>query len=246
MQGWDYALGISAIKREQSLFQGTLVAQGAFSVYRSDGIEAVGGWPLGVGEDIMLTWLFLAHDYRVYHEPLAAASPRSRSRCAASPTASALGAGDDRGDQRRPPVPPAATAPEVPRRRRPGRPWLDAAFTFVWLPGLVLALTGRFWIVGPYTILVIPLSFAGRGTDEPREPQVLRRAGMTMRRSRIGFLSYVLTFPGHPVARVPLGIRARVPPTSARRGDPPIQSDSHRGAPTRLDLPPRAREHCRC
>ena len=32
-QEWDYFLGIAAIKRIQSLFQGTLVAQGAFSAY---------------------------------------------------------------------------------------------------------------------------------------------------------------------------------------------------------------------
>ena len=31
-QEWDYFLGVAAIKRIQSLFQGTLVAQGAFSV----------------------------------------------------------------------------------------------------------------------------------------------------------------------------------------------------------------------
>ena len=32
-QEWDYFHGISAIKRVQSLFQGTMVAQGAFSIY---------------------------------------------------------------------------------------------------------------------------------------------------------------------------------------------------------------------
>ena len=32
-QEWDYFLGIASIKRQQGLFQGTLVAQGAFSVY---------------------------------------------------------------------------------------------------------------------------------------------------------------------------------------------------------------------
>src|SRR5690606_27901820 len=34
MQEWDYFHGIAAIKRVQSLFQGTMVAQGAFSLYR--------------------------------------------------------------------------------------------------------------------------------------------------------------------------------------------------------------------
>jgi poly-beta-1,6-N-acetyl-D-glucosamine synthase len=35
-QEWDYFHGIAAIKRVQSLFQGTLVAQGAFSIYSKE------------------------------------------------------------------------------------------------------------------------------------------------------------------------------------------------------------------
>ncbi|HEV8425791.1 MAG TPA: glycosyltransferase family 2 protein, partial [Actinomycetes bacterium] len=34
MQEWDYFLGIASVKRMQGLYQGTLVAQGAFSLYR--------------------------------------------------------------------------------------------------------------------------------------------------------------------------------------------------------------------
>jgi poly-beta-1,6-N-acetyl-D-glucosamine synthase len=35
-------------------------------------------------------------------------------------------------------------------------PALDVAYALVWLPGLVLAATGRYWIVGPYTVAVLP------------------------------------------------------------------------------------------
>ena len=41
-QEWDYFLGIAAIKRIQSLFQGTLVAQGAFSLYDRETLVKVG------------------------------------------------------------------------------------------------------------------------------------------------------------------------------------------------------------
>jgi len=34
LQEWDYFLGIASIKRMQGLYQGTLVAQGAFSLYK--------------------------------------------------------------------------------------------------------------------------------------------------------------------------------------------------------------------
>jgi len=66
-QEWDYFLGIAAIKRIQSLFQGTLVAQGAFSLYRKPALDAVGGWPKTVGEDIVLSWRLLSAGYRIGH-----------------------------------------------------------------------------------------------------------------------------------------------------------------------------------
>jgi cellulose synthase/poly-beta-1,6-N-acetylglucosamine synthase-like glycosyltransferase len=56
MQEWDYFLGIASVKRMQGLYQGTLVAQGAFSLYRTKALRAAGGWPDAIGEDIVLTW----------------------------------------------------------------------------------------------------------------------------------------------------------------------------------------------
>ena len=35
MHEWDYYLGIGAVKGMHGLYQGTLVAQGAFSLYRT-------------------------------------------------------------------------------------------------------------------------------------------------------------------------------------------------------------------
>lgn len=42
-QEWDYFLGIGTIKRIQSLFHGTLVAQGAFSLYDRKALLEMGG-----------------------------------------------------------------------------------------------------------------------------------------------------------------------------------------------------------
>jgi biofilm PGA synthesis N-glycosyltransferase PgaC len=50
MQEWDYYLGIAAVKRMQGMYQSTLVAQGAFSVYRTDEVRAIGGWPDAIGD----------------------------------------------------------------------------------------------------------------------------------------------------------------------------------------------------
>lgn len=39
MQEWDYFLSIASVKKMQGLFQGTLVAQGAFSIYNTELIK---------------------------------------------------------------------------------------------------------------------------------------------------------------------------------------------------------------
>jgi biofilm PGA synthesis N-glycosyltransferase PgaC len=53
LQEWDYFHGIAAVKRMQSMYHGTLVAQGAFSIYYRDALIEVGGWPDCIGEDIV-------------------------------------------------------------------------------------------------------------------------------------------------------------------------------------------------
>ncbi|WP_311291374.1 hypothetical protein [Paenibacillus glycanilyticus] len=37
-------------------------------------------------------------------------------------------------------------------------PYVDAAYTFFWLPGLILAFFGVYWIAGPLTLLVLPIT----------------------------------------------------------------------------------------
>ena len=59
IQEWDYFLAIASIKRLQGLYQGTLVAQGAYSIYKSNLLKKNDGWPDAIGEDIVLTWRLL-------------------------------------------------------------------------------------------------------------------------------------------------------------------------------------------
>src|SRR5262249_38582351 len=72
-QEWDYFLGIATVKRGQALLQGTLVAQGAFSVYDTTALKLAGGWPNRIGEDIVLTWRMLLQGGRSVFEPTAVA-----------------------------------------------------------------------------------------------------------------------------------------------------------------------------
>ncbi len=71
LQDWDYILGISAVKRIQSMYKGTLVAQGAFSIYKKSVLDEVGGWPDKIGEDIVLSWSILNKGYYINHSETA-------------------------------------------------------------------------------------------------------------------------------------------------------------------------------
>lgn len=73
MQEWDYFLGIASTKRLQGMYRSTLVAQGAFSLYKTEAVRSVGGWPDAIGEDIVLTWKFFKQGWTVYFEPLSVA-----------------------------------------------------------------------------------------------------------------------------------------------------------------------------
>src|SRR5207249_2767212 len=74
-------------------------------------------------------------------------------------------------------------------------PLLDLTYTFLWMPGLVLALFGTYWIVGPYTLLVLPLTLAVNGILYAfQQRRVFAPLGLRVRRNRLGFLCYVLIY----------------------------------------------------
>ena len=63
LQEWDYTLGIFGVKLYQGNYNSTLVAQGAFSAYKTKILKQIGGWKNCVGEDIVLTWELLSQGY---------------------------------------------------------------------------------------------------------------------------------------------------------------------------------------
>ncbi|WP_435922170.1 glycosyltransferase family 2 protein [Paenibacillus sp. DYY-L-2] len=195
IQEWDYFLGIASIKRLQGMFQGTLVAQGAYSLYRTDAVRSVGGWPDAIGEDIVLTWKFLINKWSVYFEPLAVAFTdvpvsyrhliRQRSRWA-------------RGMIEALKIVKPWNQPSLYAKYLTGcnliMPYLDFIYTFCWLPGLVLACFGHFWIVGPFTLFVLPLTFAQNYILYRFQKDVFRSLNLRIRKNIFGFLAYVLLY----------------------------------------------------
>lgn len=195
LQEWDYFLGIASIKRLQGLYQGTLVAQGAFSLYETSTIKNINGWPDAIGEDIVLTWNILSKNRRVYFEPLSVAFTdvptslkhltRQRSRWARGMI-------------------------EALKLIKPWKqpimyikyltsinllmPYLDIAYTFFFIPGLILALFGNHAIVGLMTLLVLPLALLQNYVLYKYQRNVFKSLNLKVRKNFWGFVVYVLAY----------------------------------------------------
>lgn len=197
IQEWDYFLSIASIKRMQGLYQGTLVAQGAFSLYKTSVVKEVGGWSDAIGEDIVLTWKMLKLNHRVYFEPMAVAFTdvptklshfiKQRSRWA-------------RG---------------MIEGLREVKPWqlptkfykfltgidliiifMDFSYTFFWIPGLILALFfKKYYIVGPVMIFVLPLTLISFYILYRYQANfVFKKLNLEVRKNFLGFTLFILTY----------------------------------------------------
>ncbi len=196
LQAWDYFLGIASVKRMQGLFQSTLVAQGAFSLYSTSAVRAAGGWPDAIGEDIVLTWKIMNAGARVYFEPLAVAFTSAPERFGVLAR--------QRSRWARGMIEGLRTVP--PWRHEHGYarlltgfnlliPLLDTAYLLLWLPGLVLAGFGIFWFVGPMTVAVLPLTLLVYGLLYRYQNQrVFKPLGLRVRRNLLGLLLFVVIY----------------------------------------------------
>jgi len=196
MQSWDYRLGINGIKRMQSAYDCTLVAQGAFSAYWTDDVRAVGGWPDAIGEDIVLTWSMMASRGVVEYEPCAlgaTAAPvevrqlmRQRSRWAQ---------GMLEGLQRNPP----AGQPRALAKFVSGIdylvPLLDIGYVFFWIPGIVLFMTGNPILFSWWSMLILPITLLIYGLLRRwQERHVFRRLEVHPQRDILGFCGFLFCY----------------------------------------------------
>ena len=195
LQEWDYFLGISSAKRQQALYQGTLVAQGAFSAFKTSALRHCEGWPAVIGEDIVLTWKLLSKGFRVGYEATALCFTNA----------------------------PASVSTFWRQRQRWARgmieglkrygnlawkgnltgffvgvdfviPLIDLFYSIVFLPGVILALTGRYYIVGPMTLLVIPIAFLIVILMFHKQRRVFEELNLKVRRNSVGFLFFMLLY----------------------------------------------------
>jgi biofilm PGA synthesis N-glycosyltransferase PgaC len=194
-QEWDYFHGIAAVKRMQSMYHGTLVAQGAFSLYDRAALHEVGGWPACVGEDIVLTWALLKRGYRVGYceDAILFTNVPDRFR-QFSLQRKRWSRGLMEAFKHHPGllIKPRLTTLFV---------WwnllflpLDLVYTFAFVPGLIMALFGYYYLAGILTLLVLPLAAIWNYFIFQAQNQMFKRQDLKVRRNIGGFLFYVLAY----------------------------------------------------
>ena len=74
-------------------------------------------------------------------------------------------------------------------------PFMDTAYVLAWLPGLVLACFGHFWLVGPMTLAVLPLTFLVYGLLFRRQwHDVFRPLGLQVRKNWLALAAFLLVY----------------------------------------------------
>lgn len=196
LQEWDYFHGIAVIKRVQSLFQGTLVAQGAFSIYRTEAIRRLDGWPPKIGEDIVLTWGLRDLGYRIGYAENAFCFTmvpetyrqffRQRKRWA-------------RGL-----IEAFKSYPSTLIKVKMNSPFIwynllfplvDSAYLLFFLPGAVAAVFFRnYLIVGMMTVLLLPLALIANGLFFWQQRRIFLAYGLKVRINFLGFFVYLIAY----------------------------------------------------
>src|SRR5690606_15446094 len=71
---------------------------------------------------------------------------------------------------------------------------LDVVYTFVFVPGVIAALFGHYYIVGIMTLLVLPLAVLWNGIIFQVQRRMFKRQDLRVRSNPLGFLTYMLVY----------------------------------------------------
>ncbi len=198
LQEWDYTLGIFGVKLVQSNYNSTLVAQGAFSAYKTEIIREIGGWENCVGEDIVLTWQLLSKGYETNF---------AKNAIAFTEVPEKLG---NLGKQRRRWARGMIEAFKKVKIYKSKKidfkskflmslniffPFIDLALLIFVPLGLILLALGNPLLIGWISLLVIPLGMLLCLLIEIRRKNMLREIDCKLeKRSILAFIAYVLIY----------------------------------------------------
>jgi biofilm PGA synthesis N-glycosyltransferase PgaC len=171
------------------------VAQGAFSLYDRAALQEIGGFPPCVGEDIVVTWALLEAGYRVgYCEDAIAFTnvPEKVGVFARQRKRWSRGLVEAFKLHWRLLFKPRLSTLFV---------WwnllflpLDLVYTLAFIPGLVLALFGYYYLAGILTLLVLPLAALWNYCIYRVQQRMFKRQDLKVRDNVGGFLFYVLGY----------------------------------------------------
>lgn len=195
VQEWDYFHGIAAVKRMQSMYHGTLVAQGAFSLYDASVLRAIGGWPDCVGEDIVVSWGILKAGYRIGHceDALMFTNvPETFPQFAQQRKRWARGLVEAFKKH--------GSLLWRPRMSTLFVWWnllflpMDIAYTFGFIPGLIMALFGYYYIAGVMTLVLLPLAALCNGVMLTIQKRMFMKQKLHIRQNLLGFFFYAICY----------------------------------------------------
>ena len=198
LQEWDYTLGIFGVKLLQGNYNTTLVAQGAFSAYKTKLLKEIGGWQNCVGEDIVLTWQLLSKGYETNFAKNAIAFTEVPEKFR------------DLGKQRKRwargmieafKKVPVFTAKKLSAKSRFLMclnlffPFTDLALLIFVPLGLILLALGNPLLIGWISLLVIPLGLLLCLLIELRRKNMLKEIDCKLeKRSILAFIAYILIY----------------------------------------------------
>ena len=154
------------------------------TLFRTDALRAVNGWPPGEGSDVVVTWRCLERGWTVTSEPQALAIVTApvtvttpSQACAAAGRGLRRAARESGGATRL-----TSRASRFAARVDRARPALDVAGSLGWLQALALLGLGQVSLVGASLVLVAPVGLAGLALERRHHREVLDAAGLTLAR----------------------------------------------------------------
>jgi biofilm PGA synthesis N-glycosyltransferase PgaC len=197
LQEWDYFLSIASVKRSQGLFQSTLVAQGAWSIYDTALLKQLGGWSDAIGEDIVLSWDILNAGYVVQYEPQSVSFTnvperlhvfqRQRSRWAR---------GMIEGLRHRAPWKYPSRSARFLIASDYLLFFIDLGVVVMLLAGIIPALLFHFFLIaGPWTLLTLPLNIVMFGILLIKErTRVFKAMGLRIRKHYFSLAIFLVAY----------------------------------------------------
>lgn len=73
-------------------------------------------------------------------------------------------------------------------------PYLDLVYTFAFVPGLILACFGIYYIAGPITFLLVPMALLMNWISYRKQNAIIRSAGIRVSNDSLFFVLYAMFY----------------------------------------------------